>query len=366
MTTIRIDNVSKAYGLTKAVDAVTVTIQSGELFFLLGPSGCGKTTLLRMLAGFIEPESGEVWFDQERMNGVPPRLRNTGMVFQNYALWPHRTVARNIAYGLEVRGLGRAVIQDKVEDALRLVRLEGLGERRVTQLSGGQQQRVALARALVIQPRVLLLDEPLSNLDARLRLEMREEIRRIHRETNLTMVYVTHDQKEALSLADRIAVMHRGQLVQVDSPVEVYNRPRTRFVADFLGDANFLDGTVRIVNPDRHVVIDTPVGPLTGVFSHGEATVGQKVICAIRPESLAVEGTGENRILAMVERTAFLGDLLTLHLRAGSTALTALGLHHVPQTIDAGSQVILCVAAQGVVVLPQRAGNALEVPIEDV
>jgi iron(III) transport system ATP-binding protein len=353
MTTIRIENVSKSYGTTRAVDAVTLTIESGELFFLLGPSGCGKTTLLRMLAGFIEPEAGEVWFNQERMNGVPPRLRNTGMVFQNYALWPHRTVARNIAYGLEVRGLGRAAIQGKVEQSLRLVRLEGLGERRPTQLSGGQQQRVALARALVIQPRILLLDEPLSNLDARLRLEMREEIRHIHLETKLTMVYVTHDQKEALSLADRIAVMHRGRLVQVGSPVEVYNRPSSRFVADFLGDANFLDGTVRAVNPDHHVVVDTPVGPLVGVFPHGEAMVGHKVVCSIRPESLAVDGTGENRILATVERTAFLGDVLTLHLRAGPTPLVALGLHRVPQTINAGSEVILGVAAQGVVVLPE-------------
>jgi iron(III) transport system ATP-binding protein len=353
MTTIRIDNVSKTYGATQAVDGVTLTIQSGELFFLLGPSGCGKTTLLRMLAGFIVPGNGEIYFDEQPMNAVPARSRNTGMVFQNYALWPHRTVAGNVAYGLEVRGLSKSEIASKVTTALKLVRLEGLGERRVTQLSGGQQQRVALARALVIQPRVLLLDEPLSNLDARLRLEMREEIRRIHHETKLTMVYVTHDQKEALSLADRIAVMNRGRLVQLGTPLEVYNRPGSRFVADFIGDANFLDAEVRKIGDEGSVVVETPVGRLHGVFPHGVAKIGQQAICSIRPEALTIDGPGENRINAIVERTAFLGELLTVHLRAGTASLLAISLQGVSHSWQPGAHVTLTPTAESVVVLAE-------------
>ncbi len=349
MTTIRITAVSKSYGPTRAVDDVSLTIQSGELFFLLGPSGCGKTTLLRMLAGFVEPDQGELRFDDQPMTGVPPRKRNTGMVFQNYALWPHRTVARNVSYGLEVRGLSRAERQRKVEGALRLVRLEGLGDRRPTQLSGGQQQRVALARALVIEPRVLLLDEPLSNLDARLREEMREEIRRLHQQLKLTMVYVTHDQKEALSLADRLAVMHQGKIVQVATPVEAYTRPVSRFVAGFLGDSNFIPGTVREVDATGRCRVETPVGLLTGVPANSAPVIGSAVTCAIRPETLRPHGE-VNPIAATVERVSFLGELLTVHLQAKGLPLLALGLHGAAEW-KPGALVTLHVPQEQVVVL---------------
>jgi iron(III) transport system ATP-binding protein len=228
MTAIRVQGVVKRYNSAVAVADVSLDIGSGELFFLLGPSGCGKTTLLRMLAGFIRPDSGDIYFAGERVTDTPPRLRSAAMVFQTYALWPHLSVNANVAFGLHVRRLPRKEVAVRVERALKLVRMEGLGDRRPTQLSGGQQQRVALARALVIEPRVLLLDEPLSNLDARLRDEMREEIRRLHQETGLTMVYVTHDQKEALTLADRLAVMADGKLVQVGRPQEVYDQPASR------------------------------------------------------------------------------------------------------------------------------------------
>jgi iron(III) transport system ATP-binding protein len=351
MTAIRIDNVSKSYGPTRAVDDLSLAIEPGELFFLLGPSGCGKTTLLRMLAGFITPDVGDIWFGAERVNDVPPRLRDTGMVFQNYALWPHRTVAGNVAYGLEVRRLGKAEIALKVEAALRLVRLEGLADRRPTQLSGGQQQRVALARALVIQPRILLLDEPLSNLDARLRLEMRGEIQRIHHATKLTMVYVTHDQKEALSLADRMAVLHQGKLVQVGTPVELYNRPASRFVADFLGDANFIPGEVVELRDAGHIVADTPVGRLVGTLTQGQVRVGQRVTVAIRPESLSVGKSHENLIQARMERSEFLGEVLHVRLRAGDTPLTALAFQGSLPDRPAADSLVVSVPAERVMVL---------------
>ncbi len=348
MTSIRITGVSRSYGATRAVDNVSLSIHSGELFFLLGPSGCGKTTLLRMLAGFVEPDAGEIYFEAQPMTGVPPRKRNTGMVFQNYALWPHRSVARNISYGLEVRGLARREIRGKVEEALKLVRLEGLGDRRPTQLSGGQQQRVALARALVIQPRVLLLDEPLSNLDARLREEMREEIRRIHRQLGLTMVYVTHDQTEALALADRLAVMHQGRIVQVATPVEAYTRPVSRFVASFLGDSNFIPGTVREAENGR-CVVETAVGPLTGL-ALTSLERGAGVTCAIRPEAIRPNGPS-NRFAATVERVAFLGEVLTVHLRAAGLPLVALGLQSAAENWQPGAPVTLGVPEGQVVVL---------------
>jgi iron(III) transport system ATP-binding protein len=279
------------------------------------------------------------------------------MVFQSYALWPHRTVARNVSYGLEVRRRPREEIARRVGEALKLVRLEGLEERRPAQLSGGQQQRVALARALVIEPRVLLLDEPLSNLDARLRLEMREEIRRIHNETHLTMVYVTHDQKEALSLADRIAIMQEGRLVQVGEPKEIYSRPLTRFVADFIGDSNFIHGTVREAGSDGRVVVQTALGELKGVWSRTEAAAGKGVICSIRPEAVSLSPRAErgqemNFLTGAVERVSFLGEVLSVELRANGVPLVALGLHG-GEGWQPGENVALGIPANQVVVLPE-------------
>ena len=249
MTAITLKGLTKRFGSTTAVDGVSLTIESGELFFLLGPSGCGKTTLLRMIAGFIEPTSGSVRFADRDVTLLPPNRRNTGMVFQSYALWPHMTVEENVAYGLNVRKVPATERNDRVMAALKSVHMDEYARRKPNQLSGGQQQRIALARALVIQPTVLLLDEPLSNLDAKLRLEMRWEIRRICSETKITTVYVTHDQKEALSMADNMAVLRAGKIAQIGPPRLLYERPNSRFVADFLGETNFLPAVITEVNP---------------------------------------------------------------------------------------------------------------------
>ena len=241
MTAIRLEGLAKHYGETAAVAGVTLSVPSGSLFFLLGPSGCGKTTLLRMIAGFIEPTAGRIFFDSTEVTATPPNARNTGMVFQNYALWPHMSVAENVAFGLDVRSIAKAEKERRVREALALVRMQDYATRKPGELSGGQQQRVALARAVVIEPQVLLLDEPLSNLDAKLRIEMRHEIRRIVDTLKVTTVYVTHDQKEALSLADGMAVLNAGSIAQLGAPRELYRRPNSRFVADFLGESNFIE-----------------------------------------------------------------------------------------------------------------------------
>jgi len=239
--TITAQHLTKSYGAgSRVVDDVSFAIEPGEMFFLLGPSGCGKTTVLRMLAGFITPDSGDILFDQKRMNEIAPQNRNTAMVFQNYAIWPHLTVYENVAYGPRAKKLEAQSVHQRVTGALRAVRLEELAQRKPAQLSGGQQQRVALARALAVEPDLILLDEPLSNLDARLRLELRGELLRIHRESRTTCLYVTHDQEEALSLADRIAVMNQGRIEQTGTPREVYEHPANEFTARFMGEINVL------------------------------------------------------------------------------------------------------------------------------
>lgn len=351
-TAIRIQDVSKRFGAAVAVDRVSIRIAPGEMFFLLGPSGCGKTTLLRILAGFVQPDSGQIFFGDEPITNLPPRNRDAAMVFQTYALWPHMTVAKNVAYGLHVRGVPRQEVAQRVDNALKLVRMETFGERRPTQLSGGQQQRIALARALVIEPRVLLLDEPLSNLDARLRDEMREEIRRLHRETGLTMVYVTHDQKEALSLADRLAVMEAGRLIQVGAPLDVYNRPATRFVAGFLGDSNFVPGTVQSIDGGVHAV-QTSLGLLHGVAADGALTAGSKVVCSIRPPALALaDADGLNRIPGSVEQVSFLGELVHLRVAAADkTSLLVSSLPHSASRLKPGDTVTLTALPEQVVLL---------------
>ena len=305
---ISLKNVTKRFGAVAAAEDVSFDIRDAELFFLLGPSGCGKTTVLRLIAGFYAPDAGEVRFDGKPVNNLPPNQRNTGMVFQNYALWPHMTVAENVGYGLDVRGVGRDEKARRVRDALAIVRMGDLAGRSPAQLSGGQQQRVALARAMVINPGILLLDEPLSNLDAKLRLETREEITRIHSETRQTMLYVTHDQKEALSMADRIGVMNAGRLVQVGTPHELYRAPVSRFVADFIGEMNFLDGKVeRAANGEVAVV--TAYGTL---IARGNGFhEGQAITCGIRPEALTPvrDGVTTNLIPATVQSATYLGEI---------------------------------------------------------
>lgn len=247
-TTVEIKGISKSYVKNvKVLNPVDLTIHSGELFFLLGSSGCGKSTLLRIIAGLLKPDSGSILFDGTEITGFPPEKRKAAMVFQNYALWPHMNVFENIAFGLQIQGEKKAAIRETVSEMLELVRLADCADRKIQSLSGGQQQRVALARALAVNPSVLLLDEPLSNLDARLRDSMRLEIRRICKERGVTAVYVTHDRREALSMADRIAVLDKGNLVQLGTPHQLYRRPVNNFVAGFLGDANFLRGKVALL-----------------------------------------------------------------------------------------------------------------------
>ncbi len=283
-------NISKRFDKTLAVDDFSLDIREGELFFLLGPSGCGKTTCLRMVAGFLAPDSGELRFGEKPMNRVPPHKRNTGMVFQNYALWPHMTATENIAYGLRVRKTPRAEREHRVLEALKMVRLESRALHYPNQLSGGQQQRVALARALVINPDVLLLDEPLSNLDAQLRLEMRAEIKRLHGEKQTTALYVTHDQDEALSIADRIGIMREGKLTQVGTPRELYRAPQSRFVAEFIGETNFIPATIKSFDQNE-TVAETPLGIVCASPQNG-LQIGQNVWLSIRPESWQIVELG--------------------------------------------------------------------------
>ena len=294
--TITVHHLVKSFGPeSRVVNDVSFTIQPGEMFFLLGPSGCGKTTVLRMLAGFVQADGGDILFDQKRMNSVPPQDRNTAMVFQNYAIWPHLTVYENIAYGPRARKLDAATIDRRVSDALRVVRLEDLAQRKPSQLSGGQQQRVALARALAVEPNLILLDEPLSNLDAKLRLELRTELQRIHRETRTTCLYVTHDQEEALSLADRVAVMNQGRIEQIGTPTDLYERPVNEFTARFMGEINVL----------------APGSPLAAAL---QAPANRKA--AFRPESAVVTETG---VGAIVKQATYLGSKaeLTVEIEGG-------------------------------------------------
>ncbi len=285
---VRLEDVSKKFGEVVAVEGASFEIEDRELFFLLGPSGCGKTTLLRLIAGFVRPDRGRIWFGDGLINDVPPNRRNTGLVFQNYALWPHMTVSKNVEYGLRVRKVSSEGRRRKVDEVLSLVRMSGYGERYPSELSGGQQQRVALARVLVVRPGILLLDEPLSNLDAKLRIEMRDEIRRIHEESGITFLYVTHDQKEALSMADRIAVMNEGRIEQIGTPREIYSSPKSRFTATFLGRMNAISGKVVRKIASGEVVVGTNVGELRASKPAQEFSSGQEVECLIRPEAVRI------------------------------------------------------------------------------
>jgi spermidine/putrescine ABC transporter ATP-binding subunit len=317
---IAIRDLTKRFGSLVVVERASFEIAEGELFTLLGPSGCGKTTLLRLIAGFNAPDGGEVRFDDRNVNEVAPHLRGIGMVFQNYALWPHMTVTQNVAYGLKLRDTPGAEIEKRVTAALEKVRLAGLGERYPGQLSGGQQQRVALARALVLNPKILLLDEPLSNLDAKVRVQVRQEIRKLQRELGITTVYVTHDQEEALMLSDRIAVFNQGRVFQVGTPRELYQRPTNRFVADFIGVNNLVDGTVRSVDgPGTRVLVDTAVGALQAV-TVGSLRPGDKCVVCVRPENVDMEGVvaDENAVRGRITFAAYLGNTLRYDVDLGS------------------------------------------------
>ena len=316
---IRIQGLTKRFGDFTAVDHVSLDIWKGELFCLLGGSGCGKSTLLRMLAGFEEPTDGRVDIDGEDMAGIPPYDRPTNMMFQSYALFPHMTVERNVAYGLLREGMRRDAAMGKVADMLRLVQLEGFARRRPAQLSGGQRQRVALARALVKQPKVLLLDEPLGALDRKLREETQFELLNIQEQTGITFLIVTHDQEEAMTLSTRIGVMEAGRIVQVGEPTEIYEYPNSRFVADFIGSVNLFEGRVTADEPD-YVRIEAPDVGGTIHVGHGvSCTLGQRLWYAIRPEKIRLtrerpEGAS-NRVHGTVEEVLYLGNQSTYKVR---------------------------------------------------
>jgi ABC-type Fe3+/spermidine/putrescine transport system ATPase subunit len=308
---------------TVAVDGIDLEVGEGELVALLGPSGCGKTTTLRMVAGFEDPTAGTIELAGKRIDVLPPDRRGATMVFQGYALFPHLSVFENVGYGLRVRRVRGQALRDRVGAALALVGLEGLGERRPQQLSGGQQQRVALARALILEPKLLLFDEPLSNLDAKLREQMRLEIRTLQQRVGITSVYVTHDQAEAMTLADRIAVMDRGRIAQLGTPREIYEEPADRLVAAFVGHANFAPGLVRGQAGDT-LVIDTLGAARRSSFVPGAYPEGARVDVMVRPEEVHVLPTSaEGAIPATVIASSFLGGSALYQLQAGETVLVA-------------------------------------------
>jgi iron(III) transport system ATP-binding protein len=334
-----------------AVHDVNLEIQKGELVTLLGPSGCGKTTTLRMIAGFEFPTAGRIVLDGEEINSLPPHKREMSMVFQSYALFPHLTVFENVAYGLNVQRLSKKTIAERVGRVLDLVHLQGYGDRAPGQLSGGQQQRVALARALVMEPKVLLMDEPLSNLDAKLREEMRTEIRRIQKTLNITSVYVTHDQIEAMTLSDRIVVMNEGVIEQIGSPVEIYRFPNSRFVANFIGRANFIDGVV-LNQKNSRLTVRSLGESITLSNIKREFREGEPVTLIVRPEMIQIKKKG-GLYQGTVRQSVYLGDMIEYAVDVDGVSILGTETDpHVIELFPEGENVTVDFAQDTIQVLP--------------
>jgi len=351
MTHVRLARISKQFGSTVALDSIDLSIGAGELFFLLGPSGCGKSTLLRIVAGLLEPTSGQIYFGGRDVTSLGTEKRNAVMCFQSYALWPHMSVRENVRFGLAVRKLNPVDQEARIAEVLRLVQMSDVADRKPNELSGGQQQRVALARALAVKPDCLLLDEPLSNLDAKLRQEMRSEIRRICKQGGFTTIYVTHDQKEALSIADRIAILRAGKLMQLGTPAELYHRPSSSFVAGFIGETNLLAGKI-VARDGSTVKIETPAG---AIVANVPAINGSsdRVFVSIRPEQLqpvrnGAAANGRNRFTGRAVESSFLGETSEHVIQVGSERIrivSAPPMLNVPEELtvafDPGDVVVL-------------------------
>lgn len=347
---ISVDKLSRHYGKVKALDEVSLTVGDGEMFFLLGPSGCGKTTLLRCIAGFEQPTSGRILFDGKDVSGQPANLRNTAMVFQGYALWPHMTVFENVAFGLEMQKVAGDDRVRRVNEVLRQVQMEEYASRKPNELSGGQQQRVALARTLVIHPGCLLLDEPLANLDAKLRRDMRLEIRRLCKDSGLTTIYVTHDRQEALSMADRIAVFRDGRICQLGTPTEIYRRPASAFVANFIGETNLIPAKV-VRREGRECILSTACGEFRSI---GDCQVapGEECRISLRPEAFRVGKSAENCLEVSLEHIDYLGELAD-HIGRTADGQTVKFFELNPGSVPpSGTRYELSIAPEDVVVLP--------------
>lgn len=362
MSTVYLTEITKNFNNVTAVKGLNLTIKEGEFFTFLGPSGCGKTTTLRMIAGFYYPTTGKVKFNEREMTRVAPEKRNTGMVFQNYALFPHMTVFENVAFGLKVRKLGKSVIKKKVDDVLKKVRLDQFVDRQVSQLSGGQQQRVALARALVIEPEILLLDEPLSNLDAKLRDEMRTEILRLQREYGITTIYVTHDQMEALSMSDRIAVFNTGECLQIGSPTEIYNQPVNDFVAKFIGESNLLPVSLSEEKEHQSIFYSEKMQDVFHVANSelniAHYTESDDLVISIRPEVIQLHQEPmdkDNVYTGTVSMVQFTGEAVHTFVQINeSLTMKATDLNRGPQTYLAeGTKVYVYIPDNQVRVVPK-------------
>ena len=316
---IKIKNVSKNFEEVVAVDNINVDIARGEFFSLLGPSGCGKTTLLRILAGFEYPSSGSVFIDNLDVTDITPNLRPTNMVFQNYAIFPHINVKRNIEFGLRKEKLSKDELDKRVQDALKMVQLEGYEDRYSNQLSGGQRQRIALARALVKQPKVLLLDEPLGALDKKLREEMQLELRNLQRSIGITFIFVTHDQEEAMTMSDRVAVMNKGKILQISPPRDLYDNPKNLFVGDFIGQINFLDTQIVKIEGNNAKVLINKLGEHEIITSNNNLSQNESIVCAIRPETIIISKTNEKNsdicIKGVISNTSFYGNMTYVYVK---------------------------------------------------
>jgi iron(III) transport system ATP-binding protein len=360
MLGVTIKGLTKRYGNVAAVRGLDLQVKPGELVALLGPSGCGKTTTLRLVAGFVEPEAGEIWVGDRCLSSptmvVPPERRRMAMIFQSYALWPHMTVARNVAYGLRWGGIAKADRERRVKDILRVVQLEGYGSRYPGELSGGQQQRVAVARALVVEPEILLLDEPLSNLDANLREEMRFEIRRLHETFGITTLYVTHDQAEAMVISDRVAVLQTGRVVQIGTAEELFETPRTRFVAEFIGKTNLIDAMAEDSGYVRR-------GSFRLRLAESSLSPGTPVVVSIRPHQIEISpegrssGAGPNAFAGIVRRASYLGDAVDYQVEIEDSGIVLRVAGPVPPKARAGQKVRLTIPPTACIPLTESASD---------